>query len=1081
MQVCWNTHDILDRIADLPVDGPLPRRTIVVPKARVAHRVRCGLIQGNRCDLLAGTSFVTVKTLATEVLQAAKVLPREGENELRLSRLHVLFKKEGLNPEYFGRELVMSAPGWEEALARTIGDLERAGLSAADLDGISTPVGRGLAQVWRKLDEKAEVSARRTGPATRAASVTRAGLVARAAAALERAPNLARDWGSVLAVVSGYADGVEARLIRAIPGVELVLRAVRPVREELTKRVEVLFGPEARVALEEAVPDRSGRTDLEVLRGHLFEPPEVQSAATRSRAGVNPDGTAVLEEHAGVAAEIEATADWVAQQVLAHRTPLEEIAVLVPRLDPLAQLVSDRLRRLPWEGEFPVYVAGSCPLTSSSSGGRMVTVMEALRGHLSVEGVARVLPLLRASGETRTIARGAAIDLAQSLGTVGGSVAHTRGALEWTERLDRREKALAGWVEEAAKVEGAEEQAGLVRDLREMEAQLEVLQVVRPGLEQLVGVAAAVIENRPLFEVWPLLKGFLETWVLHDEDEQVLEDLAKSVDPTCQDTMCSTLAGGDALGLIEASLLGLRVPVGRFGDPAVYVGTVSGAVGLSFAAVRVMGLVDGTIPAAPQEDTVLPDDLRNKVGEGRVTTAADAALRSLHELYQLVQDTGRELVLSTPRLGLSRSYREPSSVFLEVATALGRTAADDSGDDARVPGVPDLEAIRRREFGLARQRAAIYRRDHPIGEAAWQDRVAEDRRKQRAPMVPDDWLAGGVLNLGRMASLHPAVGSAVMEGILGEDAEGPAIPGMQRYPALSASRWRTFLSCPHHFLYEHLLGWREPTEARAQRELDALAYGSLFHKVLDRFFKASGKEFWKKEDVLAGWQENVRKVAEKEFEELLEQYPLAGEAVRQQQLDRLRGEVVEFVAFLWEQGPCRFVASEQSFGYDRPVELATGEAPLFVRGLVDLVCVRGKATRIWDVKTGKCRPRLGNEAGPTPTVDAQIALYGLVTAKLAGTWGATTQRQAAYAHSNERAGRLRNFAEDYADLEAAGRSWLEVTAGLMAQHSFPRSTSSDDCTFCPFVPVCGPRATERSAAGRADVDGMLKAFAEVRS
>lgn len=73
MPICWTSRDILDRIADLPAEGPLPRRTVVVPRARVAHRLRCGLIQRGRLDLLAGTALVTVKALATEVLQAGEV------------------------------------------------------------------------------------------------------------------------------------------------------------------------------------------------------------------------------------------------------------------------------------------------------------------------------------------------------------------------------------------------------------------------------------------------------------------------------------------------------------------------------------------------------------------------------------------------------------------------------------------------------------------------------------------------------------------------------------------------------------------------------------------------------------------------------------------------------------------------------------------------------------------------------------------------------------------------------------------------------------------------------------------------
>jgi hypothetical protein len=1063
----FSDQDVLDQIADLPADGPLPRRTIIVPHARVAHRLRCGLIERNRLDLLPGTAFVTVKSLATDVLHAAGVEFREGENELRLSRLRVLFRQ-GLDPEYFGRTLVTSAPGWEEALTRTIDDLERAGLVAADLSVIDTPVGRGLAEVWAALDKSSDLS------------VTRPALVSRAAAELEKAPSLAADWGAALAVVSGFAEGVEARLIRAIPDVRLVVRAGRPLRESFSARVEAVFGAAMGAVVEETPVEPAATTDLAILGRYLFESPEVQSSDKRLRAGSEPDGSVNLEEHAGVAAEVEATADWVIRQVLEHKTPLEQIAVLVPRLDPLAQLVSDRLQRLPWENADAVHVAGSCAFTSTSSGGRILTVIEALRAHLSVDAVAAVLPLFRgvdATGDHRVIPHGAAIDLAQSFGTVGGSVADPRGALEWAKRLDRREMANAALLEQKRDTEGDEENAGLARRLHETKRQLRDLRLIRPALEQLVAVAAAVIDQRTLADIWPMLKECLVTWVFSEDDTRALDALSASVEPACEDPMCQSLAGSDALGLIESSLLGLRLPVGRFGDPVIYVGTVSGAVGLSFEAVRVIGLVDGTIPSSPQEDTVMSDEARSKAGAGRVTTSADAALRSQHELYQVVADTTRELVLSTPRMGLNRSYREPSSLFLEVATALGRPARDGSVNQ----GVPNLDAIRHTEFRPSRERAQLYRRDQPIGDAAWQDRAAEDRRQQKAPAMPASWLIGGAFDLERMAWLQTWDGSLVMEGILGDDADGPVIPGMVRSLPLSASRWKTFLECPHHFFYKNLLGWEEPAGPLPQRELNALAYGSLFHKVLEGLFGRSGPAFWSKTKSLGHWQAEAAKVAEAEFDALLEHYPLAGEMVRQQQLARLLGELKEFMDFIWRKDASQFVASERAFGFDEDVKLGKGDRALYVRGFIDLIRTIGGTTQIWDTKTGKCHPRQSKEVGPTPTVDAQIALYGLVAKKLAKKWEIKTNIHAAYVHTNTRAGRLRAFDSDFTALESAGKSWLGMTADLMAQRSFPRSTDSGNCTYCPFQPVCGPKATEGSAAWRADADEAVTAFAEMQA
>lgn len=114
-------------------------------------------------------------------------------------------------------------------------------------------------------------------------------------------------------------------------------------------------------------------------------------------------------------------------------------------------------------------------------------------------------------------------------------------------------------------------------------------------------------------------------------------------------------------------------------------------------------------------------------------------------------------------------------------------------------------------------------------------------------------------------------------------------------------------------------------------------------------------------------------------------------------------------------------------------------------------------------------------------MDAQLALYGLVARKLARQWSGTGRLQAAYAHPDERRGRLREFGEDFASLEAAGRRWLEATAGLMAERSFPRTPSAEDCTYCPFLAVCGEQAAQRSAALLHGADGALGAFVGVRA
>ena len=89
-EILWSTRAWAEAVAALPVQGPLPCRTVVVPRERVAHALRRELILIGRPDALAGTRFVTPLAAAAEVLRAADVQFTPGEEGLRfpISLLH---------------------------------------------------------------------------------------------------------------------------------------------------------------------------------------------------------------------------------------------------------------------------------------------------------------------------------------------------------------------------------------------------------------------------------------------------------------------------------------------------------------------------------------------------------------------------------------------------------------------------------------------------------------------------------------------------------------------------------------------------------------------------------------------------------------------------------------------------------------------------------------------------------------------------------------------------------------------------------------------------------------------------------
>ena len=63
---------------------------------------------------------------------------------------------------------------------------------------------------------------------------------------------------------------------------------------------------------------------------------------------------------------------------------------------------------------------------------------------------------------------------------------------------------------------------------------------------------------------------------------------------------------------------------------------------------------------------------------------------------------------------------------------------------------------------------------------------------------------------------------------------------------------------------------------------------------------------------------------------------------------------------------------------------------------------------------------------------------------------------------------------------AAGRRWIAVAHDLLAARQFPRTPDANDCTYCPFTPVCGPDAPARAQARLADVSGPVADFLEIK-
>jgi hypothetical protein len=1056
VSVLWGIRDFAQAIVELPGTGTLPTRTVLVPNAHVAHALRRELLRLGHAETLAGTRFVSVVAAAEEVLQAAGVVFTSGERELRVVRIGMVLAQ---RPRLKALELdlLLSQPGWPEAIAHAIDVLEEAGLQPRALP--SKDVLGDVRVIWEKIEAAAGTS------------WTGARILREAAAVLKSKPTCSPFEGALLATASGHESVVQAAFVTALPELQLGLVAARPLRPAHLERVAALFGNDARTTLEgEAAPAPGAKpTERDLLASFFFEEPARLADARRPRSA-GRDGSVDLEEHSCVEDEVEAAVDWVGREVLAG-TPLEEIAVLMPSLHPLAGLVADRIRRLTDAiGQpLPVFVAGGLPLEGTAAGARALAVVRALRAHLPADLVAGLLPFVRKADEDVRVSASAAIGLAYSLGTLGGNPAAPAGALTWSGRVAARiahDEAVVARTKASA---GADSEFS--HEVEDATRSLTQLRALQPAIDALGGVAVAAQADKPLPAIWAALHGFLADFVPSPGKGTPVHNLLDTaMRPLCSDTASAGLSGHAALAAIEEVITSRRVPAGRFGEPAVYVGTVAGAAGLPFAAVRVLGLAEGQLPSSPREDPVLPEAavLEKLLPENLVPGPGDRVLRQLHALDRVVRGATSRVVLSAPRRGPEGSDREPSSIFIEAAAAIARPSA--SGEQAKT--VPGTEELRRDYFGPARREARATRSAKPLTEAAWQARAAALAAQGEA--LPGRWKDSAEVDLKRVRSLREAPSDGA-HGILG-DGDVPPLPGLTPEKPISPSKLRDLLGCPHAFLLKHVLKWDAPAAAPSATQIETLEYGSLFHRIAERFSDKHGADFNARKRTLSAWQKAACDIANEELDGFLERYPLAGPAVVDQVRETLLRQVKQFIAYDYPKKPRTYVGAEVPFGYDPPLALKVGNSKLWVRGSIDRLDTEDGRALVRDLKTGKAHPRRGAEEELTPYLDLQIGVYGLVVKELAKQLGVPTTVAAAYAYVDPNEPDERSHRDTFDELATQVREWLAVAHALLKERSFPRSPLPDACTFCAFGLLCPADAAKRFAAieGRAGATGQYR-------
>ncbi len=496
--------------------------------------------------------------------------------------------------------------------------------------------------------------------------------------------------------------------------------------------------------------------------------------------------------------------------------------------------------------------------------------------------------------------------------------------------------------------------------------------------------------------------------------------------------------------------------VGRIGE-GVFVGPVGMGAGLDLDLVVVVGLSEGTFPAAVRDDSLLPDRERDAAGD-QLERRAERVERQHHDLLAALAGARRQLLL-LPRGDLRRSQeRVPSRWVLEIAGHLsGRRWWSEDLLSARdqdrewLGHVASFDAgLRHLTFPCAEQE---YRLRHQLAEAG--------AGRRTSPATDDPVLAAG----------HAVIAARQSRTFTRFDGNlaGLEIPSPIARPT-SATRLEHWASCPAAYLLGDLLGVDEVENPEEQLTISPIDRGSLVHEVLERFV-GEAVERPGPDQPRPGrpWTDADRDRLLAIAGEVCDRYELRGLTGRPVFWRRDRRRIIAELLHLLDKDDehrqarsSRPIAAELGFGLPgAPLGTVAAVLPdgrcVEFRGRVDRVDRRADGTlEVVDYKTGSTRGYQGlSEADPDLCGRRlQLPVYGLAARRLVGAPTAPVLTEYWFISAKRGDDRI-GYPLTPEVLDHFGRTLATIVDGIRGGvfPAYPRTTSTTptryiDCAYC---------------------------------
>ena len=502
-------------------------------------------------------------------------------------------------------------------------------------------------------------------------------------------------------------------------------------------------------------------------------------------------------------------------------------------------------------------------------------------------------------------------------------------------------------------------------------------------------------------------------------------------------------------------------PPDRYGR--VLVCTPEQARGRAFRVGFVSGLAERLFPKKLREDPLLLDHLRRESG-GALTLQEDRADYERLRLRLAIGSATDRLYVSFPRIEtLEARARVPSFYALEIMRAL----------TGRIPDHQTLELAASEEANASLAWPAPARPEDAI------DDFEHDLAVLRSLMRSEAEVKG---HAHYMLLLSECARRSASERWARARQQWSPYDGLVRIsegtrPFLAAQRLisrpysvsalQNYAYCPYRFLLSALYHLAPREEPEPLERMDPLTKGSLFHEVLAEFFRAMQQRQMKVgqsaiEAALEVLDTTLTDVAAK-YAELLAP---AVDRVWQDEIAAIRTDLHIWARALagssgWEPWLFEFAFGlPDGPGHDPNSrrDPVTIDGRFILRGAIDLI-ERKPGTnilRVTDHKTSRNRSERGSIIGHGQQL--QPVIYSLAVEAATGC----TVESARFSYCTTAGGFSEHSVAINDRTRGMGIEALEIIDRAVELGMLPPAPAERVCSFCDFLPVCGPNQERRA-------------------